>query len=177
MANTDAPRGFRPYNGSGDAPPRMRVYKAGTTTSIGRGDIVALAANGRIHRIATTTGSAAIVGVAATYNATPVAGVTTPADVWVYDDPGQIFECQDDGASATPAQANVGSTFVVVLGTPTAATGQSIQELDASSTGVAATDPLVVVGFQEGPGREIGKYASTLVRLNRHLYMTGSAGI
>ena len=177
MANIDAPRGLVPHNGDNGNAPRMRLMKAGTTTSIGRGDIVALAANGRVHRIATTTGSAAIVGVAANYVAAPAAGVTTPPDVWVYDDPHQTFVIQDDGEAATPAQSSVGSTFAMILGTPNTTTGSSIQEIDASATGVATTDPLVVMGFLEGPGHEIGKYAKHLVMLNRHIYRHRSAGI
>lgn len=176
MANVDAPRGLAPWNGNGK-PPRLRKYLAGTTTSIGRGDVVALATNGRIHRIATTTGSARIVGVAANYNATPASGVTTPAEVWVYDDPQQIFVAQDDGDSATPSQAVVGATFAMILGAPNTLTGQSIQEIDASASGTATTDPLIVVGFVTGGGLTIGKYANTLVQLNRHLYDTRSAGI
>lgn len=177
MANTDAPRGLKPRNGYGGLSPRVRKYKAGTTTNIGRGDVVAIAANGRIHRVATTTGSDLIVGVAATYNATPASGVTTPADVYVYDDPNQEFVIQDDGASATPAQASLGATYPLVLGTPNTTTGQSIQELDISAPGAAATDPLLAVEFVQGPGFEIGKYANIVVRLNRHLYKTGTTGV
>ena len=176
MANSDAPNGSKPWNGNG-VPPRLRLYKGGTTTSIGQGDIVALATNGRVHRIATTTGSARIVGVAAHYVAAPASGVTTAPDVWVYDDPEQIFVIQDDGAAATPAQASVGATAPVVLGTPNTTTGRSIQELDISGLGTSTIDVFVVLGFLEGPSFEIGKNAKMLVRLNRHLLKIGSAGI
>ena len=177
MANTDATMGLKPYNGSGDGPPRLKLYRGGTTTSVGRGDVVALAANGRVHRIVTTTGSAAIVGVAANYVAAPAAGVTATPDVWVYDDPHQRFVIQDDGDAATPAQAAVGATFAMILGAPNTTTGNSIQEIDASASGVATTDPLVVMGFVEGAGFEIGKNAKTIVMLNRHLWRHRSAGI
>lgn len=176
MANTDNASGLKPWNGNG-VPPRLRVYKGGTTTSIGRGDVVALATNGRVHRVATTTGSATIVGVAANYVAAPASGVTTPPDVWVYDDPNQDFVIQDDGDGATPSQATVGATFPLILGTPNTVTGSSIQELDISAPGTTSGDPLLATGFIEGPGHEIGKYAKIIVRLNRHLYKTGSAGI
>jgi hypothetical protein len=178
MANTDNPRGLRPIRGNNEGGPRLTLYKGGTTTSIGRGDVVALATNGRVHRVATTTASGAVIGVAANYVAAPAAGVTATPDVWVYDDPAQLFEIQDDGAGATPAQAIVGATFPLVLGTPNTTTGSSIQELDISAPGTAATDPLHVVGFVEGVNRDASaKYASIIVRLNRHLFMTGSAGI
>jgi hypothetical protein len=177
MANIDAPRGLRPLNGNGGSSPRLRKYKAGTTTNIGRGDVVAIASNGRAHRVATTTGSDLIVGVAATYVATPASGVTTPPDVWVYDDPDQLFVIQDDGAGATPAQASLGATYPLVLGSPNTTTGQSIQELDISAPGAAATDPLLAVDFLTGPAMEIGANANMIVRLNRHLYKTGATGV
>jgi hypothetical protein len=176
MANVDAPRGLRPLHGYGGLGPRMKKYKAGTTTTIGRGDVVAIAANGRIHRVATTTGSDLIVGVAATANVSVPAG-DNPADVWVYDDPNQLFTIQDDGAGATPAQASLGATYPLVLGTPNTTTGQSIQELDISAPGAASTDTLLAVDFVTGPALEIGKYATIIVRLNRHLYKTGTTGV
>ena len=174
MANTDAPMGLKPWAGGSDGPPRMRLYVGGSTTNIGRGDVVALAANGRIHRIVTTTGSAAIVGVAANYVATPT---TNTPEVWVYDDPDQLFVVQDDGAAATPAQASVGATFAMILGAPNTTTGNSIQEIDASASGTTSTDPLIVLGFVQGAGFEIGKNAKHIVKLNRHLYRAGSAAI
>lgn len=177
MANNDAPVGLCPWNGDNGGSPRMRLYKGGTTTSIGQGDVVALATNGRVHRVATTTASTKVVGVAAAYVAAPAAGVTTPPDVWVYDDPNQLFVIQDDGASGTPAQSSVGATAPLVLGTPNTTTGKSIQELDISNLGVSSIQPLLVVGFLEGPGFEIGKNAKIIVRLNRHLMRAGSLGI
>jgi hypothetical protein len=177
MANTDNPRGLRPVRGNNDGGPRVTLYPGGTTTSIGRGDVVALATNGRVHRIATTTGSARIIGVAQNYVAAPATGVTTAPDVYVYDDPSQLFEIQDDGAAATPAQSSIGATYPLVLGTPNTTTGSSIQELDISAPGTTSTDPLLAVGFVQGQGREIGKNACFIVRLNRHLFKTGSAGI
>jgi hypothetical protein len=177
MANKDFARGFAPYNPDGN-PPRKQVYKAGTTTNIGAGDIVALATNGRIHKIGTTTGSAKIIGVAANFvNASVSPASVTPADVWVYDDPDQLFECQDDGAAATPAQASVGATYPVVLGSPNTTTGKSIQELDISGVGTTSLQALQLVGFIQGPDKAIDKNASCIVRLNRHLYKQGSVGI
>jgi len=177
MANVDAPRGLKPWNGNNGGPPRLRKYLGGTSTSIGKGDIVALAANGRIHRIVTTTGSANIIGVAANYVAAPASGVTTPPEVWVYDDPHQLFTIQDDGDAATPSQAAVGATFALILAAPNTTTGQSKVEIDASAAGTATTDPVQVLGFVTGGGLEIGKYATHIVQLNRHLYRHRSAGI
>lgn len=173
MANTHAARGLYPYQGQGGSP-RLKKYKCSTTTATFRGDVVAMNSSGVVHRIATTTGSDKVVGVASNYIP---ASTTTGNDVWVYDDPDQQFIIQDDGAAATPSQVDVGSTFVLIIGAGNTSTGQSIFELDASSTGVAATDPLLSQGFIEGPHDEIGKYARFIVTLNRHLYKKGSSGV
>jgi hypothetical protein len=139
---------------------------------------VARATNGRVHRIATTTGSARIVGVAANYvNATSGTGATTAQDVWVYDDPNQLFEIQDDGAAATPARSDLGATFALIVGAGNTTTGQSIFEIDASASGTASTDPILAIDFKVGPTFEVGKNATWIVRLNRHLYRSASAGI
>lgn len=171
MANIDNARGLAPY--SGQVNPRLKKYVNSTTTATGRGDIVALNSSGVVHRIATTTGSDKIVGVAANY----VAAGAASTDVWVYDDPDQQFVMQDDGDSATPAQTSVGSTFALIIGAPSSLTGQSIFEIDASATGAAATDPVLVTGFITGPTQVIGKNASTIVTLNRHIYKKGSSGV
>lgn len=177
MANVDQPNGFRPVQ-KGNSAPQLRRYLAGTTTSIFRGDVVALATNGRVHRIATTTGSARIIGVAANYvNATSGTGATTAQEVWVYDDPDQEFIVQDDGAAATPARTAIGSTYALIVGAGNSTTGQSIFEVDASAAGTTSTDPVIVKGFLEGGAYEIGKNSKMIVTLNRHLYKKGSAGI
>ena len=178
MANTDNARGLRPIYGPGGGAPKMTKYLAGTTTSIFRGDIVARAANGRVHRIATTTGSGKIVGVAANYvNALSGVGATTAQDVWVYDDPDQSFEIQDDGAAATPARSDLGATFALIVGVGNTTTGQSIFEVDASAAGVASTDPVLAIDFKVGPAFEVGKNATWIIKLNRHLHRTASLGI
>lgn len=177
MANVDQANGFRPVQ-QGNSSPKIKRYLAGTTTSIFRGDVVALATNGRVHRIATTTGSARIIGVAANYvNATSAPGSTTAQEVWVYDDPNQEFVGQDDGAGITPARTAIGQTFALIIGAGNSTTGQSIFEVDASASGTTSTDAVIVTGVLEGGAYEIGKYMKTIVKLNRHLYKVGSAGI
>lgn len=178
MANTDAPRGLRPWNAVGGGSPRLSKYSAGTTTNILRGEVVALATNGRLHTIATTTGSANIIGVAA--NAiivTQGTNGTSPADIYVYDDPYQEFTIQDDGAGATPAQASLGATYPLVLTAGSTVTGQGGMELDISAPGTATTDPLLAVRYLTGGPLEIAKFATFVVRLNRHILKSGSAGI
>jgi hypothetical protein len=175
MANVDNPRGLKPLRTPGGGDIRLRKYAANVTTDVFQGDVVQMLASGRIATITTTTGSDKIVGVAANYIDASDSG--TAQDIWVYDDPGQEFEIQDDGASATPSAAVVGATFAMVITTGNTTTGYSKHELDASAAGVAATDPLIVMGFKVAPDAEVGKFAPHIVKLNRHIWKTGSAGI
>ncbi len=175
MANVHNARGFSVLRGSNGGNPRVRKYAANVTTDIFKGDVVQLLATGRVKSITTTTGTAPILGVAA--NRIKHGDSTSPQDVWVYDDPDQEFEVTDDGAAATLSAADVGATFALILTTGNTTTGQSKQEIDASASGAATTDAVLLEGFKTGPSFTIGKYASAIVRLNRHIMKTGSAGI
>ena len=174
MANTDAPAGLRPLRGNGGGSPKLKDYNAGTSTDIFRGDIVAIATNGRIHTIGTATGTVKVIGVAA--NHIDASDSSSAQIVWVYDDPHQEFVLQDDGDTGTPDAASVGATAEVVITTGNTTTGQSKQELDISALGVAATDPLIIKGFVTGPGRSIADFADIIVQLNQHIYKQASAG-
>lgn len=175
MANVHNASGLKALRGSNGGEPRMRRYKANVTTDIFKGDVVSLATAGTVFTCVTTTGSGTVLGVAA--NRVDASTQSTSQDVWVYDDPNQEFELQDDGAAATPSQASVGATAVLILPAGNTTTGISKHELDASGLGVAATDAVIIEGFKEGPTFSIGKYASHIVKLNRHIYRSGSTGI
>ena len=176
MANIDAPRGLTPYMGQGGTP-RLKKYLNSTTTDTFRGDAVALATNGRVHRIATTTGSAATIGVAA--NFVDASDSTSAQDVWVWDDPDQQFLIQDDGTgvTTTTVRASTGATFPYIIGAGSTVTGMSIFEMDGSATGTTSGDPLLAVGYLEGPRNEVHANATRIVTLNRHILKKGSAGI
>ena len=176
MANLDQHRGLTPYLAEGGTP-RVMKYPNSVTTDTFRGDVVALNASGRVHRIATTTGSAAVIGVAA--NFVDASDSTSAQDLWVYSDPDQQFLVQDDGTGVTTTTARVstGSTFPLIIGAGNTTTGQSIFEMDGSATGVTSTDALLQQGILEGPNREIGPNATRIVTLNRHIFKKGSAGI
>jgi hypothetical protein len=176
MANIDAPRGFTALQGQGGTP-RLKKYRAGTATDIFRGDVVAINSSGILHSIATTTGSAKIVGVAAT--AVDASASSANQDVWVWDDPDQQFIGQDDGTGVTTSTVRnaVGSTFPFIVAAGNTLTGQSIFEIDGSATGVSSTDPVIVQGYLEGPKNEVGPNATWIFTLNRHIYKKGSVGI
>lgn len=175
MANTHNARGLKPLRGSNGGEPRMRKYLANVTTDIFQGDVVQLLAAGTVKTITTTTGNSFVLGVAA--NAIDASDYTTNQELWVFDDPDQEYEITDDGAAATLSAADVGATFAMILTTGNTITGISKQEIDASASGAATTDPLILQGFKTGPNLTIGKYASEIVKLNRHIWKTGSAGV
>ena len=177
MANQDCPCGLYPYQAQGGEP-RKNIYLAGTSTSIFRGDVVAINSSGHVRSIATATGSLSIIGVAANYvDATAAPGSSTAQKVWVYDDPDQLFVIQDDGDSATPARTDVGATCPLLLTTGSTTTGQSRQELDVSGLSAHSTEIVKILGFKEGPTFEIGKYAKYIVKLNRHFQGEARVGI
>ena len=175
MANVDNPRGLKPLRTPGGGDIRIRKYAANVTTDVFQGDVVQMLASGRVKSITTTTGTGAIIGVAANYIDASDSGTTQ--DIWVYDDPDQEFEIQDDGDGATPSAAVVGATFSMIVTIGNTTSGYSKQELDASGAGTAATDPLLVLGFKVAPDAEVGKYAPHIVKLNRHILKVSSAGI
>ncbi len=176
MSNQDAPFGLVPYNPSGGTP-RKEVFYAGTTTSIFRGDIVCIAANGRVHTLTTATGDEEMIGVAANFvDATTAPGSTTAQKCWVYTDPEQRYIVQDDGDGA-PAWADVGATAAIVATTGNTTTGQGKQELDISSLTTTSTKPLKVLGFKTGPSFEVGDYAKYIVKLNINTLNSFRAGI
>lgn len=160
MANPDIPNGLYPHG----LDLRVRKYVSGGTTDVFKGDIVRMDSDGKVSSITTTTGGTTMIGVAANYKDAS-AGQT---EVWVYDHPDQQFIIQDDGASATPAQTNVGNTAPLVLGSGNTTTGLSAFELDISAAATGTADPLKIMGFLPGPGLSIGKNAKIIVRLQKH---------
>ena len=175
MANVHNARGLSPLRGSNGGNPRVRKYAANVTTDIFKGDIGQLLASGRVKTIVTTTGNSFVLGVAA--NRIKHGDSTSPQDIWVYDDPDQEFEITDDGAAATLSASDVGATFALIISTGNTTTGISKHEIDASASGAATTDAVILEGFKTGPSFLVGKYSSAIVRLNRHIWKTGSAGV
>lgn len=171
MANIDAPRGLAPVGKI----VRLRKYLGNTTTDIFQGDVVQIQANGHVKTIVTTTGSVAQIGVANNFN--DASASATAQGVWVYDHPDQEFSIQDDGASGTPNQDNVGATAVLVITAGSTTTGRSAHELDISGIGVAADDAVQILGFITGGELEIAKFATFRVKLKRHLYANAIVGI
>lgn len=177
MANKDYPHGLTPVMSRFNDTPRMRKYYGSATTAIFRGDIVCIAANGRVHSLTTVSGANTlnVVGVAANYHA----AATTPVqELWVYDDADTIFEIQSDGgtdpATKAAAVAHIGQTANIIAGAGSTASGQSAFELDYSDLGTDTTAPLKVVGLDGRVGNDVTlAHARYLVVLNHHFHEKG----
>jgi hypothetical protein len=165
MANLDNPHGLnavRMLNG-GKIP--MTKYTVAATTVVYQGDVVCMRATGLIATLKTAAGATNIIGVAANYAA-------ASGDVWVYDDPGTIFEVQSDGATdpgATTAGAYIGETIDITVTTGNTTTKVSKHELDYSALTTATADPLRVIGYHNSVDNDkLLAHARFLVLLNKH---------
>ena len=152
MANIDTPVGMWPSLGTGGSTtPRVRKYQvaAGVTTNIGQGSPVILHNNG-VHPLV-LAGSTAIIGVAQNHW---VSGTSESYDIFVFDDPKQIFTIQ--AANATFSATAIGNnySFVAASLAMNTTTLRSKGELDGDtgnhffgSTSTAGNRPLRLVAI------------------------------
>lgn len=161
MANTDRPKGLRPY----ERAIRETPYTAGG--AIYPGDAVHMEADGKVDA---ATASEALVGVAATYAA------ADGDEVIVWDDPQQKFVVQaDDGT--TLAQTNIGLNYNIVATAGNATYKQSRMELDSDSGATTSTLPLRLIGVSREEGSEIGEFAKCVVVINNHQLANNTEGL
>lgn len=160
MANTNRPKGFRPY----ERAIRETPYTAGGT--VYPGDAVHMEADGLVDA---AVASEALVGVAATY-------ATSGNEVLVWDDPQQKFVVQaDDGT--TLAQTAIGLNYNIVATTGNTKYKQSRQELDSDSGATTSTLPLRLIGVSREEGSEIGEFAKCVVVINNHQLANNTEGL
>jgi len=192
MANVDKAFGLSPYKGLnvGSAVQQANKYSinpSGYGTAIYQGDIV-IFAGGYINTAAVS--SANIVGVfshvyyVATdgtptyknyYPASTTALGSGAIDVFVYDDPNQLFVVQADGASAVTCIGRNADTDGIG-GSST--TGVSTRELDSSSINTTQALQLKIVGVvQDDVNGDLGNdNANLVVQINEHAYRGPVAG-
>lgn len=130
MANTDFPRGMWPVEGTGgSSSPQLRAYYASLdAAAIARGMPVQII-DGLVSKA--TASSSFIVGVAAHFKTSATSAARK--QVYVFDDPHQVFSIQSDG-SLTNFDSYVGAHFTIInAGTYNSTTLQSKAELDAST--------------------------------------------
>lgn len=100
---------------------------------------------------------------------------STAAIVMVADDPGLIFEVQEDGVGATFAATDVGRNvdiLAAIAGNTT--TGQSIQELDSSVASVTTTAGFRLMRLVPRPGNLIGANARWEVKFVEHMSLSAT---
>lgn len=192
MANVDKAFGLRPYKGLnvGSAVQQANKYSidpSGYGTAIYQGDLV-IFAGGYINRSA--AGSANNVGVFSHVYYVATDGTPTyknyyPAsttalgggaiDVYVYDDPNQLFVVQADGASAVTCIGRNADTDGIGGSTTT---GVSTRELDSSTIATTQALQLKIVGVvqDDSNGDLTSDNANLVVQINEHAYRGPVAG-
>ena len=192
MANVDKAFGLRPYKGLsvGSSVGQLSKYSidpSGYGTSIFQGDLC-IFAGGYINRSA--AGSANVVGVFSHVYYVATDGTPTfknyyPAsttalgggaiEVYIYDDPNQLFLIQADGASAVTCIGRNADTDGIGGSTTT---GVSTRELDSSTINTTQALQLKIVGVvQDDVNGDLGSdNANLIVQINEHAYRGPVAG-
>ena len=195
MVNVNAPFGLRPVGESGS-----NIQNGGTTeydinpglaTTIFKGDLVQLLANGTIQQSA--AGNADCVGV---FNGCFYDDPTTQKPTWsnyypggitptggglikafVYDDPNKLFEIQGNGILAAGFPAAVGKNTDIVVTNGNTINGQSASQLNVltgNGGGVPAAGAaqLRIVGMSKDPENSDATTANTnwIVKIVEHVY-------
>jgi hypothetical protein len=187
MANTNAPFGFRQYQGTGSAPTyeQVAVDIAYNTTNIFFGDPVAPTNTGYITQASSSTGSTdtqiAGIFVGCTYLSTafkrtiwsnyypggtdPVSGTIVG---YIVNDPNAKFIAQTGAGGA--AQTNINNTVGFTIGSGNTSTGISAALVNMSTAGTDNTQPFKIVSLVTQPpgsaGTEAGAYNYVVVAFN-----------
>ena len=171
MANTDAPFGFRPSGKVGGNPDNGALseyaIKSDYATAMFQGDLVKFATGHINVGAAGNTGLMVFNGLKYDDSSTnkPTfknffdgTALGVQGEVFVYDDPYQVYEAQGDSATA-PTQAMVGLYMdSVKTHAGNSTTGISGDELDVSTNSTTLTGAKVL-GFAQTPDNEIATHA------------------
>lgn len=193
MANQDAAFGLRlsrSGNGS-DLIGMQNKYRiaANYNTSIFQGDLVTVATNGTIVRVAAGDG-ALILGV---FNGVQYNDPTTGKPVWsnyypastnvagieafIIDAPHAVYEVQAD--AAMPITDLFGNFDIVDATAGSTASGISNSELDVTTGATTAGLPLKAIDISTDPENSDTATTNTnvMVVINNHLFSVGTAGL
>ena len=198
MANVNKPSGLSPVQYLNGAPwnGQARIYSIAYdyNTALYIGDPVTLSGtsdtNGVAGIVLATAGDAnaiigAVVGIGRyeslmanpnnlniTYYPANGDGNTNPWYAMVADDPNIIFEAQDTGTSTALAAADIGLNINLKSGTGNGfISGWGI---DDASKGGTATYQCKLMGLVRTQNNAFGQYAKFLVKINNHVYGTGT---
>mgnify|MGYP003634978190 FL=1 len=190
MANQDAPFGLRPVKSSLSSQRQNRYRIAsGYDTNIFQGDLVTVATDGTITRVA--PGATALClgvfngceyvdanGDVKFSNHWPADATGTNIFANIIDDPSTTFEVQ--GNAAFPVTDLFGN-FDIVDNSPVGrtASGVSSMELAVSTGATTAGLALKAIDISQDPENSDTATANTnvIVKINNHLFSAGTAGL
>ena len=177
MANVDNPCGFRPFMQDGKTPRITKCFHtSGDSTGIFIGDPVVKTGTARANTDATMIVAAAgATGVATGVALNYVAG-SANGDVYVYDDPQQVFVIQDDN-SKTSAVTMIGSNASLLATAGHTTSGQSRYELNTTTEATTATLTAKIIGIDKRVDNAIGANCDWLVRINTATEAANTLGI
>lgn len=182
MANTNAPYGFRQYQGTGSAPTYEQVsmlIAAADTTDIFFGDPVVPLNTGYITQATSNSVQIAGIFVGCKYlsvsqkrtvwsNYWPGADNNGDVTAYIVNDPNAKFVAQTDATGATQADVNANVGFAI--GSGNTANGISGAYVDMSTVNTTATLPFRIVSLVTqppgAPGTEAGAYNTVIVAFN-----------
>jgi hypothetical protein len=201
MANVDRPQGFIPVKMLTGAPWNGQI----TTYVVDAADATAIFIGDPVKPVATGSDSAGesvfgrdtegLMHVVQAAAGDPVIGVvvgfspnqdnlmqrhraaSTARLVYVVDDPMVIFEIQEVSGGTPLAAADVGLNVNFVVGSGSATTGMSGVELNNSGEAVTAALNCRILGMSPRPDNEIGEHCKWLVKLNNHVFNSGTGTV
>lgn len=183
MSNTAAPYGLRPVNLIGGQPyagsTRLIKIASGYAANIFYGQPVTIVATGvvEVATVTTTVPATGVVGVFVGCEYTdpslnipvykqywPTGTVASDAFAYVVDDPDIVMQVQAD---APIPQTALGANISLNAASGSTFTGNSTTSADLGGLGQAATLPLRIVGFVDGPDSAVGDlFTDILVKWN-----------
>lgn len=100
---------------------------------------------------------------------------STEGYCYVCDDPGVIYEMQEDSVGGAMAATEAMGNADLVISNCSTATGVSAAMIDSSTAGTTSTYNLRLLRLVQRPDNAQGNYAKWLVQINLHslLYATG----
>ena len=182
MANTNAPFGFRQYQGTGSAPTYEQVamtIASNDTTAIYFGDPVVPLNTGYIAQASSNSVQIAGIFVGCKYlsvsqkrtvwsNYWPGSDNNGTVEAYVVNDPNAKFLAQTDATGA--AQGDINANVGFAIGTGNAATGISGAYVDISTVNTTSTLPFRIVSLVTQPpgsaGTAAGAYNWVVVAFN-----------
>lgn len=187
MANSNAPFGFKQYQGTGSAPTyeQVEVQIVYNASAIYFGDPVTPNSDGYVVR-SSSSGGSSDTQIAGIFVGCEYLSVSQKRTVWsnywpgsdvasgnvvkgyIVNDPNAKFLVQTDATGA--AQTNINNTVGFTIGTGNTANGLSGAYLNIATAGTDNTQPFKIVSLVTNPpgsaGTEAGAYNYVVVAFN-----------